>query len=319
MPEFYILICRLKNQTMKKITFSLLSFFAVLTITAIQSCKPSSKASTATLLKFNLEKGKGYDYEMVWDLDSKAMGQTTKLTIDGLYSMKITDDDGKIKTVATSYKSLKMNMNVMGMEIELDSYKPLTGSGETGMEKNPIGMMSKVFSGIVNKPFSMRVDEEGRVLELTGFDKIITDMIDSLGLDAQMKTQVLASMKDQFNEQTMKDNMAQLFTIFPNKEIKVGDSWDKSYTTGGKMAGKFTTTYTVKEIEGDHVTMSTKTKIGPIDNTTEIDGTQTGNIIVDSKTGLMINAEYNQDIKVTTQGVTVDIVGKGKIRGKAIN
>ena len=185
------------------------------------------------------------------------------------------------------------------------------------MEKDPMGAMGKIFSSLVNKPFIIKVDAEGKVLEVSGFEKIINDMIDSLPGDESVKEQARASMKDQFNEQSMKDNFAQVFTIFPNKEVKVGDSWEKSYNTGGKMGAKFSTIYTVKDIEGDHVTLSTDTKISPAGSESEVEGKQTGNILVDSKTGLMINASFDQDMKVKSQGNTVEVISKGKIKGKA--
>jgi hypothetical protein len=287
------------------------------TATFLLSCQSSSKTSASRLLKFNLEKGKGYDYEMVWDMNTKVMGQETVISIGGLYSMNIIDDDGKVKSVATSYKRLNMNMKVGGVEMDLDSDKAPEDNSETGKEKNPLAVMRKVISGITGKTFIIKVDEEGKVLEVTGFDKIINDMIDSTGVDEDIRTQVMASMKGQFNEQSMKDQFAQIFTIFPNKEIKVGDSWEKTYNTGGKMPAKNITTYTVTDIDGDHVSMTSRTKIESNNNEMEIDGKQNGNIIVDSKTGLMINAEYTQDLKVKANGVKVEITGKGKIKGKA--
>ena len=302
---------------MKKLSLLLAAGLMVLTIAGVQSCKSSSKTSVSKMFKFNLEQGKGYDYEMVFDLDTKAGGQAIAMTVAGQYSMNITGTEGNVKSITTAYKSMRMSMKMPGMNIDIDSDKPQQDNGSEDMTKNPIGMMNKVFAGIVGKNFIIKVDEEGKVLEVTGFDKILTDMVDSMGMDENVKKQVAASLKDQFNDQSIKDQFAQVFTIFPNKEIKVGDSWDKSYTTGGKMAAKFTTTYTAKEIEGDHITLATKTKISSDKDDMEIDGTQTGNIIVDSKTGLMINAEFNQNMDVKTQGQSVEITGKGRIKGKA--
>jgi hypothetical protein len=311
---FFILL--LKIITMKKITFLLAFLAVVFTATGILSCKSASEAAGGKVLKFNLEKGKGYNYEMVWDMDTKAMGQESKISVDAQYAMEIKDDDGKIKTVETVYKSIKMGMNVMGMQLDMNSDKPIN---DGNAEKNPLIMMNKIISGITNKPFLAKVDAEGNVLEVTGFDKIVNGMIDSMGLDPQLKAQVEVSMKEQFNEQTIKDNFAQLFTIFPNKEVKKGDSWEKSHSTGGRLGAKFNTTYTVKDIDGDFITLTAKSNISSADKDTNIEGVQTGNIIVDSKTGLMVNAEFNQDIKTKAENVTVDIIGKGRIKGKAIN
>ncbi len=302
---------------MKKLSLLFAAGLMIMSVAGIQSCKTTAKASASKMFKFNLEEGKGYDYEMIFDLDTKAGGQTISMMIAGLYSMNVTATEGNVKSVTTAYKSLRMNMKMMGMEIDIDSDKPVENNGGEDVTKNPIGMMNKVISGIVGKKFIIKVDEEGKVLEVTGFDKIFTDMVDSMGVDEDVKKQVTASMKEQFNDQSIKDQFAQVFTIFPNKEIKIGDSWEKSYSTGGKMAAKYTTTYLVKDMEGDHVTLTTKTKISSEKDGGDIDGTQTGNIVVDSKTGLMINAEFDQQLEVKTEGQTVEVTGKGKIKGKA--
>lgn len=302
---------------MKKISILFAALLLIITAGGFQSCKTSSSASTTKVLKFNLEQGKGYDYEMVWDLDSKVAGQESNISITGLYSMNVTSIDDKIRSISTMYKSLRMNMKLAGMTLDIDSDKPVQNNGETDISKNPLGMMNKVVSGMVGKKFIIKVDEEGKVLEVIGFEKIITDMVDSLGVDEGAKAQAMASMKDQFSDQNIKDQFAQVFTIFPNKEIKVGDSWEKNYSTGGKMPAKYTTTFLVKDIEGDHVTLTTKTKIGSNGDAQEISGTQTGNIIVDSKTGLMINGEFDQNLEVKTEGQVVAVTGKGKIKGKA--
>ena len=100
-------------------------------------------------------------------------------------------------------------------------------------------------------------------------------------------------------------------------EIKVGDTWEKTYNTGGKMSAKNTTIYTVTDIDGDNVSMTTKTKIESNTGEMEMNGKQNGNIIVDSKTGLIVNSEFTQDLEVKANGVKVEITGKGKIKGKA--
>ena len=299
---------------MKKLSLLLAMGFMMFAVASIQSCKSSSQASGSKMFKFNLENGKGYDYEMVFDLQTKVGPQTINMTVGGEYSMNITGTEGDVKSVATSYKSMRMNMQAGGMNIDIDSDKPLA---EDGNGKDPLQMMNRVFKGLVGKQFIIKVDESGKVLEVTGFDKILTGMVDSMGMEDNMKMQIEASLKDQFNNESIKDQFAQVFTIFPNKEIKVGDSWEKSYSTTGKMGATFTTTYTAKEIEGDHITLASKTKITSKEGGEEISGDQTGNIIVDSKTGLMINAEFDQNMEVNAQGQKVQVTGKGKIKGKA--
>ena len=285
-------------------------------VAAIYSCK-DSKTTTGKVLKFNLEKGKDYDYEILWDIDQQMMGRDNKISILGGYTINVTDEKENIRTLTAVYKNFKMYMNIMGVEINIDTDKPSEPMDEAEIKANPLGMMDRVFAGIKGKEFTMKVDEDGKVLEVNGFDQIINGMTDSIAMDEDTKMQVRVSLQDQFNEQAVKDQFSQVFTIFPNKEIKVGDSWDKSIQMGGRMPAQYTTRYTVKEIEGDHVTLSAQTNIGSENSDMEIKGTQHGSLLVDSKTGVVINAEFDQDMETKTKEMEIKIIGKGRIKGKA--
>lgn len=303
---------------MKKLIFSLLVLSSVITVGGIQSCQTANKTSSESkLFKFNLQEGKGYDYEMVWDIDMKQGGQGSAVSMTALFSMNIKSIEGGVRSVATTYKSIRLIMDVMGTHMEMDSDKAPADNGSSDPKENPLGMMNKIVGMLVGKEFIIKVNDEGKVLEVTGFKEILSDMMDSMGMKGEAKEQAMAGMGDQFSEQSIKDQFAQVFNIFPNKEVKVGDSWEKNYTTGGKMGSTHNTTYTVKEIEGDHVSLSTKTKMSSREDGENIEGTQTGNIIVDSKTGLMISGDFDQDIRVKTEGQNINVTGKGKIKGKA--
>ena len=303
---------------MKKIILSLL-FLAVLSGTySIQSCK-SSQASASRLLKFNLEKGKGYDYEMVWDLDQEIMKQDMAISITGGYSVEVADDDGNIKTISAEYNDFKMNMKIMGKEIDVDTQKPVTDTNTEDIKQDPGVLMNKIFRSIIGKKFTMRVDKEGKVLEIIGFDNLFAGMADSLGLDEEAKQKMIQGIKQNLNDEDLKNSFTQVFYIFPQKEVKVGDSWTKDYDKGGKLPAKYSTTYKVKDIEGDMVTLSADSKIESAKENTEnmkVEGTQTGTLLVDSRSGLVVNADFTQEITVSVSGMGFIIKGKGKIKGK---
>ncbi|HKO82104.1 MAG TPA: DUF6263 family protein [Chitinophagaceae bacterium] len=298
---------------MKKLTYLRVVITVLVTIISIQSCK---SPSAGKVLKFNLEKGKAYDYDLIWDMDQQMMGQDSKINISGGYTIDVTDDKNNVKTLKAVYKDFKMYMKMMGMELDIDTDKPVEPLSGEDIKANPLGMMSRIFTGIKGKEFIMKVDEEGKVLEVSGFEQIVNGMVDSLETGEDIKMQIRASLKDQFNAQNIKDQFAQVFTIFPNKEVKVGDTWEKSWQLGGRMPAKYVTKYTVKEIEGDHVSLAAQTSIGSDNDDMKIKGTQTGNLLVDSKTGLVINAEFAQDMQTTTRGMDIKTIGKGKIKGK---
>lgn len=303
---------------MKKIAFLLLAAAISYGLFTISSCE-SSKSSASKLLKFNLEKGKGYDYEMTWDFNQEIMNQEIGMNMTAGYSVEVADDDGKVKTLSTMYRNIKMNMKVMGEEIDIDTDKPSEMSMEDIKDKkeNPQALINKMFKGIIGKKFTMKVDEDGKVLEVTGFNKLFSDMVDSMGVDDEAKEKMMQGLSQQVNDEEIKDQFAQIFYIFPGKAVKPGDSWTISHETKGKMPAKYITTYKVKEIEGDMITLSTETKIESGEETFKIEGDQNGAMIVDSRTGLVVTADFKQDITFSSSGLSFTMKGKGRIKGTA--
>jgi hypothetical protein len=299
---------------MKKIASALLLLAGFTTIFLVQSCK--SKTASAKVLAFNLEKGKSYEYNMVWDMDQQLMGQNNKITIAADYALDVIDDQNGIKSLKAVYNKFKMYMKISGMELEIDTDKPVEPLSREQMKANPADIMTGMFAGIKGKDFTMQVDREGNVLQVNGFEQIVKGMVDSVHADENMKMQIRASLQDQFNDQNIKDQFAQVFTIFPNREVKVGDSWEKSWQIGGRMPANYVTKYTVKDVEGDHVNLDAKTSIQSENEQMKVKGTQDGKLLVDANTGLVINATFVQEIATTAGDINMKMIGKGKITGR---
>ena len=298
-------------ELMKKIILLPAIVIILIIVTVVPSCK-NADAPAGSVFKFNLAKDKQYDYEIIWDMDQKVMDKDSKINLLAGYSFEITEEKDKIKTLRGVYKNFRLYMKIMDMEIDIDTDKPVSNMSED----DQMGLMKKVFTGIKGKAFMMKVDEEGNVQSVSGFDEIINGMVDSAGVDEDMKLQMKVSLRDQFNEQELKNQFAQVFMIFPNKSVKVGDSWQKKYRMGGKMPADFSTTYTAKKMEGDQITLDAKTIIGSAGGKTAVSGEQNGTLLVDIKTGLVINAEFSQSMDTKTEDLAIKINGKGKDKGK---
>ena len=246
-------------------------------------------------------------------MDQKIMDRDDKINLLGNFSFEVIADDGKIKTLKGVYRSFRLYMKIMGLEMDIDTDKPAAAASEN---ENIEGMMHRLFSKIKGNAFNMKVDEEGNILSVSGFDEIINGMIDSAGLNKEMELQMRASLNDQFNEQEMKNQFAHIFMIFPGKAVNPGDSWQRNYKIAGKVAADFSTTYTVKQKEGDHVTLDAKSVIGPAGGDMEVKGTQSGTLLVDSKTGLVLRAEFIQEMEAKVNDLQLTINSTGKVNGK---
>ena len=289
--------------------------FILLSFAAILSCKNSGSSGT-TVLKFNLEKGKRYNYDIMWDTDQKIMDRSDKINLEGNFSFEVISDDGAVKTLKGAYRKFRLYMKIMDLEMDIDTDKPVAAASENeSMEE----LMQRLFSQIKGSTFTMKVDEKGNILSVTGFDEIINGVIGSAGLNEEMEIQMKASLKDQFSEGELKNQLANVFVIFPDKAIKQGDSWQRNYKITGKVPADLTTTYTVTQIEGDHVTLDAKSVIGPSGDGMQVKGKQSGNLLVNSKTGMVLNAAFNQEVETNANDMQVTINGAGKVTGREEN
>ncbi len=304
---------------MKKISTIGFIMASVVTMITIQSCQSSKSATAAKMLKFDFEKGKGYDYEMTTKTDQEIMGQSIRMDMSAYYSMDVSEDDGKMKTILTSIDRFKMKMGVMGLNIDVDTDKPVTGLGKTDDGEDPMKVMNSLFAAIKGQKFTMKVNAEGKVQEVTGFENMANTIVEAMGVEGSKKEEMIKKFDEQFNAEKMKEQFERTWYIFPDKEVKVGDSWQKDTKTGGKMGGKYRSTYKVKEIEGDMVTLDETTKINSDDEDGNVSGEITGTLIIDSRVGLVVSGEQEMKLKTSLEGMSFEIKGKTKIKGKPRN
>jgi hypothetical protein len=254
-------------------------------------------------LGFNLQKGKTYDYRMVMDMERNAREQAMSTGVDWIYEMNVTEDDGKVKTIAASYKRIAMNMKMGDQKMEFSS------DNNSGDAMSPMGMLSNMFAAMKGKTFFLKVNRKGEVVAVEGFEKIGEAIADQMKLDEAKRKQLLSQFNSQFNEGTIKESFAQSFNIFPAKKVKVGDSWEKqSSLKTGRMNVNTTTRYTVKGIKGQTVELLSNAK-------STMNGqpvTMYGTYFVDANTGLVKKANIKQEI-----GGEVKATTKIAISGKA--
>jgi len=270
------------------------------------------------MLKFGFEKGKGFDYEMIMNMDRRIRDQKMKMDMISYFSMNVLNEEGANKIISTVYERFKLNTDIGGMNIALDTDDPVTET--TGdNEKKAFEMMNKVLGAIKGRKFLMKVNPEGKILEISGFKGMVEAMVDSFGIEGSEKDQMVAQFEQSFNDQSVKEQFERFWYIFPNKSVKVGDSWEKKSTATGMAAGNYNSTYTVKEIEGDMVTLEENTTITGGKEGMNLEGKVKGELVIDSKTGLIVNADQDLTITTTMEGVSIDIIGKSKLKGKANN
>lgn len=302
---------------MRKIFYLLMVTGLFTGLLMIQSCQSTKNTTASKMLKFNFEKGKGYDYEMTTNMDQEILGQQMKMDVTAYYSLDVVEDDGTTKTVNATIERFKMKMDMAGIAMDVDSEKPKNETGVDGNEKDMMKKVNQLFGAITGKQFTMKFNAEGKILDVTGFENMAQSIVDSMGIEGEEREQMVQQFDQQFNSGKMKEQFERYLYIFPNKEIKLGDKWEKNTDAMGMGNMKYNSTYTVTDIEGDMVTLDEKSILTSAEDQMTMKGDVKGKLIIDSRYGLVVSAEQDMKLTVEAMGQSVDITAKTKIKGKA--
>ncbi|GAB4092492.1 DUF6263 family protein [Flaviaesturariibacter terrae] len=280
---------------------------SALALVTLLSC---NTAKNSTRLAFNFPKGKVYEYNMTMDMTQEAQGQKGTTSMKAAYLMEVTGEQDSLKTIRTTFDHIGMDMNMPGMQLHIDSEEPdSSGGAKLNMEamgddpgKAMQSMMGGMFRAMKGKSFTMKMNREGKVLAVEGMQALADDMANGMNVADELKGAVQQSFSSQFDETKMMQTF-QAYYIYPDKAVKVGDSWVRESTASGV---NMRNTYTVRSVEGGKVTLDVKGDIG----NDSVKGTQTGTLLIEQATGLIISGNMLQhfegaariDNKVTYSG-----------------
>src|SRR3954464_9991166 len=93
---------------MRKLKF-IAAGFIVMALALVYGCNSSD--SKGVDLKFNLKKGKAYEYVMDMDMQQEMSGQKMSSKMNFVYTLEVTDDVGGVKTLKTTYDRIAMSMS----------------------------------------------------------------------------------------------------------------------------------------------------------------------------------------------------------------
>ena len=274
----------------------------------VAACKSKSDKPEVTgdpfKLQFAPEVGVNYvtDMDMKMDIEVEMMGQ--KMDMPMTMSMQMTqiaqEPNGDEFTFLTTYNKMKMKMSAQGMNIDFDSENPQP-------DENPMTQeMTRALGAMIGQTVEMIYKKDGTVKEIRGMDRIFNEM----GLD-QAQLEQLGGMNNFGN------NMQGMMPAFPSEEIRIGEEWTNETTTNvNNMPMEAKNTFTVMDRKDGKVTLrlnsdvtvnfddlkETNAQMAMIDKM-EMDGIQEGTMIIDEKTGMLIEADMTQDFELEMEAM----------------
>lgn len=140
------------------------------------------------------------------------------------------DKGAKLKlTIDRAFQSMSHSM--MG-EMKFDSDAPAAADGE-------LNTLAKIFKPWVGRTLGIETDGHGMATKVDGYDALLDAMEDSAGGDTQFEM-----MKASFTADDFKSSYHDArFIVFPNKKVKVGDTWTclrkENDSTFGQLQGDY--------------------------------------------------------------------------------
>ncbi|MEZ5033717.1 MAG: DUF6263 family protein [Chitinophagaceae bacterium] len=303
---------------MKKVLYLFMFSGICAGLMSLESCQSSKKLTAPKILKFNFENGKVYEYEINQSMNQEIMGMQTKINASTFFSLEVVENDDSLKTMRVTYSRIKMKMDVSSMHLDLDTDNPKQNADKNDDDSSPTDKLSKIMSSIKGKQFMIKVNPEGKILALTGFDKISKSISDSMKLKGEEAQQMTEEFNQQFNGESTRFQLENVLNIYPNKVVKVGDSWERNFTSTGLIQGMYHLKYTVKKFDGDNVSISQVGIFNHNEDELGINGKITGDLVISMKSGLVISEDKDLTITMETGGQTFDIKGKVTINGKEL-
>jgi hypothetical protein len=240
-------------------------------------------------LKFNPASPSKKTILMKMDLSSEQLNMVMEM--DAEMNVKSKTKEGNF-IVSSTYKRVAMDMDVMGQNVQFDTDKESISSQE---EVNELKNKMKY---LLNTPVEMVLNQQAGIEKAPDF----TEIVNKMNLPGQSP--------EQFNQ--MFDN---LFAIYPNQEISVGDAWYKTIKTSTNAGPlKIKAKYLVKSITTSEINLALSGDLtGDLmeaGQNVQVSGEMQGFIIVDAKDGWTKKVEIIQDMNLSNGGQDMKMTQK---------
>lgn len=261
---------------------------------------------------FKLKKGETYplttyqrDIRTMTDPSGKTISGTSESTDE--MTFKVDDIKGNVYDITINLISKRSSQNSQGKTVTIDTNSPAP-------KDDQMTMVWSINKALVGNKLQMKMDDQGKVISITGFDvvyKKISDVVAKIVKEKAQANGVLGSLKQTFNEKVLKDQFEKNLSVLPKNGAKIGGKWTLSESADDAGKVKVTSNYQLKSVGNGIAEISVtggipkktdKQKQGDMTHSLSSELSQDGTIKFDQNTGWITH----QNISVkTTQVETI--------------
>ncbi|MHC4945631.1 MAG: DUF6263 family protein [Planctomycetota bacterium] len=204
-----------------------------------------------TLLRLKFSKGDQLTYKFIDKQSSEQMGMKMTQNRTEYHTYKVLDVEGDLASIEVVITRIIMNAEVpmMGnVSFDSDEEKKSDESEEGASEAGEAGQFD-FYLALVDKPFKIKMNTQGEVKQVIGFDEIGNEMIriimEGAGENPQAQMQA-KMMKNMFSDDAMAKLFGQVFTAFPDASVAAGAEWKEKSVMTVPMLGDIVSELTNK-------------------------------------------------------------------------
>ena len=254
-------------------------------------------------LSLNLKVGETYYQNTSSNIQIKQEVQGQSMKIDMTVSSKL---GFLVKEIQDDNYLLDAHYNSLAMKTS----SPF-GNMDISTEKasDPKDMMSNVISKMLNNSFEILMKKDGSIEKINNLEEMFSHVFDDYPDVSQLqKAQIINQLKQSYGENSFRGNIEIVTAIFPDKDVKVNDTWTNQISIESNIRVIMDSKYTLKELADDYAVISVVAKsetsdsgefeeINGMPTKFNLGGEMSGTIRIDRQTGWIEKSDFHQEFK----------------------
>jgi hypothetical protein len=241
-------------------------------------------------------------------------------------------------TAGVSYTIDKDSTGNFLLTMRYDKIHLYTQNGETETNMDAASAsasadpLEKLLGKLKEATITATISPNGKTLGVKGYKELADNMMAAIHFTDDYTRSVAKSRLDQvIGEGLIKKNIDQLFSLFPDSAVSVGDTWQLTTHEKAELSLVVKTNYVLTKIkdgiavitaEGDMVNDNNTATVMGNSVKTDLTGTQEGEYKVETQTGMLTSGEITAKVKGTLhlvdREVPVRIKSTVTIKGRKI-
>jgi len=199
--------------------------------------------------RYNLKKGESYPFKLV-------VNQDQSLTSDGktikVHSSRTVIFDYKVEEVQNNQFTIKATFKKFAESSDSPIGQLSYDTDKAKPADQQVAISWSIYKAITGQEFNMVMNNKGKVLSVTGLEKIIANVMTKVKAEfnAEEQKQIKELLDYSLSKESITSQFEESLNIFPDKGMKVGEKWEDSQNISeGPIKGTNKVTRTFKEIK----------------------------------------------------------------------